>query len=165
MIVIFSYLNHMNRIAVLSLLLLCLTIGSAQAQIPYFSFKDLSGKAFTRDQLKLDQPVMIMLFDPYCDHCEKQASWIAAAAGRMKHVQFVFVTLETDTEAVRSFKNRFYGNANLPALHFLQDTEYKFEQYFGYTQDAINIYLYKPGVKGLKYFGSEQPVDVLLQYL
>ena len=137
----------------------------AQIYVPSFYFTDLEGNGFTNASLVQDKSTMIMLFDPYCDHCDQQAEWIAAAAEEMKHVQFVFVTIEPEKEPIEAFKKRHFGEVDLPNLHFLQDLNFKFEDYFGYTNDAVNIYLYKPGKKQPKYFGKEQKAEVLLKYL
>jgi thiol-disulfide isomerase/thioredoxin len=153
-----------TRISALTAALLFAGALQAQTQIPYFAFKDLNGKTFTRDMLRQDLPVMIMLFDPFCDHCDQQAQWIAQAASKFQNVQLVFVTIETDKQHIEAYRKRNFGTARLPYLYLLQDTELKFDVFFGYTDDSLNIYLYKPGQKG-KYFGQEQPAEVLLKYL
>lgn len=154
----------MKRVLFLTLILFSVTASFAQT-IPWFSFKDLSGKTFTRDNLDLSKPVFIMFFDPYCEHCETQAKNIAQSASRFQNIQLVWVTIESDVKAVNTFRDTHFGRSGLTKLYFLQDTEYKFERYFGYTEDAVNIYLYKPGVAKLKYFGSEQTAAELLKYL
>jgi thiol-disulfide isomerase/thioredoxin len=149
------------------LLFALLTALSAQAQIafPPFVFQDLSGAPFSADQLDPNKPTFVMYFDPYCDHCDHQAEWIAGAAEQFEDVQLVFVTLEPETEAIEAFRQRHFGKVDLPYLYFLQDTEFRFEEFFGYTDDAVNIYLYSPGRKQAKYFGEEQEAGVLLKFL
>ena len=155
------------KLSSLILLFFSLSLASLQAQIyvPSFYFTDLEGEGFTNASLVQDIPTMVMLFDPYCEHCDQQAEWIAGAAEELKHVQFVFVTIEPEVEPIKAFKERHFSKVDLPNLHFLQDLNFKFEDYFGYTDDAVNIYLYKPGKKQPKYFGKEQKAEVLLKYL
>ncbi|MDX1907785.1 MAG: redoxin domain-containing protein [Bacteroidia bacterium] len=153
------------RTYLLTAAVLLLTASGVLAQgLPWFSFQGLDGKAFTRDQLRKDQGVLVMLFDPYCDHCDQQAAWIAAAADKFKNVQLIFVTIEPDKQAVAGFQNRHFANKGLN-VRMLQDTGFKFETWFGYTDDSINIYCYKPGHQSAKYFGKETPVAELLKYL
>lgn len=156
---------RLSRAAIFSVLLLSGIALQAQLTVPSFYFYDLEGNGFTNSNLIQDKSTMIMLFDPYCDHCDHQAEWIAQAADQFKEIQFVFVTIETEKQPILDFKERHFGKTTLSNLHFLQDKQFKFEDYFGYTDDAVNIYLYKPGKKQPKYFGSEQKPEILLKYL
>ncbi len=146
-------------------LLVSTQVAFSQIEFPSFYFTDLDGQAFTPANLDLEKPTMIMLFDPYCDHCDHQAEWIAGAAEQFKEVQFVFVTIESEKKPILDFKERHFSEVDIPHMHFLQDLNFKFEDYFGYTDDAVNIYLFKPGKKQPKYFGSEQKAEILLKYL
>ncbi|MEL6673765.1 MAG: redoxin domain-containing protein [Bacteroidota bacterium] len=137
-----------------------------QAQVPYFTFPDLDGKTFTHTQLDPNKSTMIMMFDPYCDHCETQAGWIAEAATKFQHVQFVFVTIETEKEPIKAFRDKYFGKTSLKEqVKFLQDPDFMFEEYFGYTDDSVNIYLFKAGKKQRKYFGKETEAETLLKFL
>ncbi|MEZ4827312.1 MAG: SCO family protein [Bacteroidia bacterium] len=130
-----------------------------------FSFYDLEGKVFTQENVKTDMSTMVMLFDPYCDHCSKQASLIAAAEKSFENVQLIFVTIEPETDVVKKFRDEHFGKTQLKHVFFLQDKDFAFETYFGYSDDAINIYLFKPGQRKPKYFGEEQEVSTLLKFL
>lgn len=138
---------------------------SAQIQLPAFEFQDLKGEAFTPAQLDANKSTFIMMFDPFCDHCQKQAEWIATAADQFQDVQFVFVTLEPEIPYIEEFKEKYFGDSGLEHLFFVQDVNVGFESYFGYTDDVVNIYLYSPDKARPKYFGEETPADVLLNYL
>ncbi|MEO0897748.1 MAG: redoxin family protein [Bacteroidota bacterium] len=141
---------------------------SSQAQIvvPAFSFKTLEDKVYTNENLDLNRPTMIMNYDPYCDHCNEQAEIIKAAAEKFvdKKVHFVFVTFIPEKDAINEFMNKHFAGTKL-TYTFLLDADIKFENYFGYSDDAINIFLYKPGQKKAKYFGEEQTAETLLKYL
>ncbi|MCB0853697.1 MAG: hypothetical protein KDD63_15840 [Bacteroidetes bacterium] len=138
---------------------------SQQVSLPAFSFYDLDGNTVTNESLDNARSTLIMLFDPYCDHCDQQAEWIAAAAGDFKEIQLVFVTIEPEIEPIKDFQKRHFGESSLKHVIFLQDKDFVFETYFGYTDDAINIYCYKPGQKLPKYFGKEQEAEKLLKFL
>ena len=140
-------------------------LAQAQSSFPAFSFKNLKGEVFTQANLDPEKPAMIMMFDPYCDHCDQQAEWIAEAADQFQETQFVFVTIEPEKHPIEDFRKRHFGEVNLPHLYFLQDLDFMFEGYFGYTDDAVNIYLFSPNRRQPKYFGKEQPVEVLKKHL
>jgi len=158
-----------QRITLLLFVTLSMGISSlyAQAALPGFSFYSLDGKAFTASNLDLTRPVFVMMFDPYCDHCQSQAETIAASAAefKAKGVQFVWVTLEPDAEAIENFKTKYFGETGLTDLYFLQDNDIRFEEYFGYTDDSVNIYCYRTDGRQPKYFGKEQNATVLLRFL
>ena len=155
----------MKKILVLFALVIIAFINRSEAQMPAFSFFDLEGNAFSQAKLDDERPAMIMLFDPYCDHCDQQAGWISEAAEKLENVQFVFVTIEPEKEPVQQFRDKHFQETSIRDVHFLQDLNFQFEAYFGYSDDAVNIYLYQPGRKKLKYFGKETEVDELLKYL
>ncbi|WNJ16499.1 redoxin domain-containing protein [Pontibacter sp. G13] len=146
--------------------LVVIQLAWAQAQtLPPFSFEAMDGTPFTSANLDPQKSTFIMLFDPYCDHCDQQATYIAEAADQFEDVQFVFVTIETDNEAIQNFRDRHFADTGLEHLNFVKDTQIRFESYFGYTDDVINIYLYKPGRKQPKYFGKETEAEQLLKFL
>jgi hypothetical protein len=158
----------MKRFSILfPLLLLIVATAPLQGQIsfPAFAFQDLEGNEFTPAKLDANTATMIMLFDPFCDHCETQATWIAEQADKFKNVQFVFVTLEPEVKYIEEFRDRNFGETDLDKLYFVQDVNVAFESYFGYTDDVVNIYLYHPDRKRPKYFGEETPAEDLLKYL
>ncbi|MEM7374023.1 MAG: redoxin domain-containing protein [Bacteroidota bacterium] len=137
----------------------------AQSPIPAFQFLDLNGETFTQSNLPEDQPVFIMRFDPYCEHCDTQAQWIAEAEEQFKDIHLVFVSFLDEVDAIQDFQTRHFSDTQLEHLHFLRDPDYQFEEYFGYTDESLVIYLYQPGKKSLKYFGKEQAAEILLKFL
>lgn len=144
------------------------SLSQAQMEIPSFSFTTLDGNTFTQAQLDTDKPVFVMMFDPYCEHCEAQAKYIAAEAEkfREKEVQFIWVTLEPDPEAIARFRDTHFEDTGLiPQMTFLMDSNVMFEEYFGYTMDPVNIYCFSPETGKQKYFGEEQEAAALLKYL
>ncbi|RMG56673.1 MAG: hypothetical protein D6722_26125 [Bacteroidetes bacterium] len=162
---LFPVPNQVFRLrSFLFLLALMPMLLSAQSAIPNFSFLTLDGEPFTQAQIDLDKPALIIRFDPYCEHCEQQAEWIAEAQEAFQHVQLIYVAFE-EVGPISEFRDRYFGEGEWPNLHFLRDENYQFEEFFGYTEEYLNVYAYKPGAKRLKYFGEEQPAEVLLKYL
>ena len=107
-----------------------------------------------------------MNYDPYCEHCNEQAEIIKKSSDlfKAKDIHFVFVTFIPEREATEEFIiNHFEGTGF--NYTFLLDPDIKFEDYFGYTSDSFNIYLYKNSGDRAKYFGKEQSAETLLKNL
>lgn len=138
---------------------------SAQLAVPAFSFTDLDGNTYSSDKLNTSKSALIIYFDPWCEHCNQQAEWIAENQAAFKNVQILFITFEPEQDPIREFKNKHFSGTGWTNVTFLQDLDFMFESYFGYTDDPLYIYCYKPDGKKGKYFGEEQQASVLLNYL
>lgn len=133
----------------------------AQLAVPAFSFTDLEGEVYASTQLDHSKSALIIYFDPWCEHCNTQAEWIAEHQADFTDVQILFITFEPEQEPIREFKSKHFSASGWGNVKFLQDLDFMFESYFGYTDDALYIYCFKSdGSKG-KYFGKEQPAEVL----
>ncbi|MEM9721883.1 MAG: redoxin domain-containing protein [Bacteroidota bacterium] len=141
-----------------------LTFSGVQAQqsLPQFSFSDLDGKAFTYAQLRSDIPTIVFFFDPYCEHCQQQATWMKEAKNELTNVQQIWVTTE-EPIAARDFGEKYLGG-DWDNVHILIDKQFLFDGYFGYSQ-IPSIYLYNNQGQQVKAFDKETPADVLLRFL
>ncbi len=142
-----------------------LTPAWAQLAVPAFSFTDLSGEKYTQARLDPKQSALIIYFDPWCEHCNQQAEWIASRPAEFSKVQILFVTFEPEKAPIEEFRQKHFSQGNWPRMVFLQDLDFQFDTYFGYTDDSLYIYCYKPGGGKGKYFGKEQRPEVLLNFL
>lgn len=145
----------------LCLLVLC-NLGFSQ-KLPNFAFTDLKDQPFTQQQLKADLPTIVIYFDPYCDHCTQQATWIMEAADKFKQINLLWVTTETQ-EATEEFVATYFADVSMPNNHVALDTEFMFDGYFGYSE-VPSIYLYSAAGKRLKALDEETSAATLLQYL
>ena len=135
----------------------------AQQQLPEFSFLSLEGEKFSSENLKNNLPVITLYFDPYCDHCEQQAKWIRAAENHFQNVQLLWVSME-QPEAVTEFKNKYFKGSTLKHLHFVLDTEYQFDKYFGYSE-IPSVYIYNQKWLRVAEFHQETEAEKLLDSL
>lgn len=149
----------------LGILLLSLATAFGQLALPDFSFSDLEGNTFRASDLDQNESVLIMYFDPWCEHCNQQAEWIAERADAFRDIQVVFVSFEPELQTLKDFRSRHFSQGNWPNLYFLQDKDFQFENWFGYTDDPLYIYCFKPNGRPGKYFGEEQRPEVLLNFL
>ena len=134
----------------------------AQQSLPQFSFSDLDGKTFTSAQLRSDIPTIVFFFDPYCEHCQQQATWMKEAKNQLTNVQQVWVTTEEPISA-RDFGKKYLGEG-WDNVHILIDKQFLFDGYFGYSE-IPSIYLYNNQGQRVKAFNKETPADVLLRFL
>ncbi|MEM6262804.1 MAG: redoxin domain-containing protein [Bacteroidota bacterium] len=135
----------------------------AQKTLPQFEFFTLDGKSFTHSNLQAGLPTVVMFFDPYCDHCAKQADWIQAKADEFAGIQLVFVTTEPEASATQEFQEKHFGGTSLKHLHFLQDKNFYFDTYFGYSE-VPSMYLYDKNGERIKDLHKEVEADKLLGY-
>lgn len=94
----FNTVCHMKRIVIIYAL--CFVVLSLEAQlppvnakaIPAFSIQQADGSLFTASSLKTGQPVMLVYFDPDCEHCMVFASELVAKADIISDIQVIMVT-------------------------------------------------------------------------
>lgn len=140
-----------------------LTSGYAQKELPPFSFLDLNGQPFGIEKLEANVPVIVVFFDPYCDHCAQQAKWIGEAKEQFKNIQLIWVSTEAP-DAVKEFAKKHFAATEWKKVHFLIDKQYRFDGYFGYSE-VPSIYIYNAARQRVKSFNKETPADILLRFL
>lgn len=136
-----------------------------QSQLPNFAFTDLEGNVFSPDNLEEGIPTFVMFFDPYCDHCEKQATWIKEAEDQFAEINLLFVTTEPETDATVAFKERIFKGTGLQHLHFVIDGDYMFDGYFEGYYEVPSILLFDKNGQKVKTLSKETSATDLLKYL
>lgn len=101
----FFSLNSMKRIFLCVLLSWASVQGFSQvdtAKPPYLRFPNFPNiklllpdhvSYFTKDNLEKKKPVMVMVFNPSCDHCQHETDEIIKHMDELKHFQIVMVTM------------------------------------------------------------------------
>ena len=88
--------NWIRSIAVISLLSCMLFVSLrayAQAgKIPPFSMTQTNGKVFKAQDLPMGKPIIIIYFDPDCDHCENTVKELLSKAAEFKKASIAMVT-------------------------------------------------------------------------
>jgi cytochrome oxidase Cu insertion factor (SCO1/SenC/PrrC family) len=64
----------------------------AKKGIPPFDIQLVNGQHFKSSDLRKDQPLMIIYFDPTCDHCHIFINDLLKKIGLFKDVQIVMIT-------------------------------------------------------------------------
>lgn len=131
-------------------------------QFPRFLLYTLDGKPFTdRDLPPASRGRIVIFFDPYCDHCQKQATFFQENASQLKGIQLIWVSTET-SEAIQKFKETYLKG--LPQSIVLRDRDFKFDGFFGYSV-APTLYVYDASGKLRGVYRKEVPVSTLLRGL
>lgn len=156
----------MYRIFALLLCLFALAAQPAEAQtkvakkLPTFSFFDLDGNVFTSQQLKYDKYLMVVYFDPDCDHCNEQAQRIKNSITKFKGVTMVWLSFG-DVGLMREFKEKYFP-ANKQAI-FLHDPKMKLFDAFPDAVETPTIYIYNKNKTQIAKLG-ECPAKDIYQY-
>ncbi|MEN3041086.1 MAG: redoxin domain-containing protein [Bacteroidia bacterium] len=131
-------------------------------EFPKFLLYTLDGKPFTdKDLPPAQRGRIVFFFDPYCDHCQKQATFLRENAAALKDFQLIWVSTET-AESIRKFQDTYLKG--LPNIFVLRDKDFKFDGFFGYSV-APTIYVYDRAGKLRSVYREEVPVSRLLQGL
>lgn len=131
-------------------------------QFPKFLLYSLDGKPFTdKDLPSAERGRIVIFFDPYCDHCQKQATLLSEQASALKGIQLLWVSTET-VESLRKFQDTYLkGLAN---TFVLRDKDFKFDSFFGYSV-APTLYVYDKAGKLRAIHKEEAPPAILLRDL
>jgi peroxiredoxin len=151
-------------------ILLALSLGSSifaqttPKSLPSFTFETLTGQALTPANLNAKgKPIIVVYFDPDCDHCQKQARYFAAAKERFQGVKFLYVTI-ADKSGISTFHKTYFGASGLDVTFGL-DTQYRFDEYFGYSQ-VPSVYAYNAAGQLVgSWKEDEVPADVIAKAL
>jgi protein-disulfide isomerase len=136
--------------------LITFTGNSLLAQdLPKFSFYDVAKKSFTQANLKPGQPVVVVYFDPDCDHCNKQAQLIQAEVSKFATAQLIWVAFPASIEAITAFGKKYFSAQFGKNFHFLRDNDYTFDRSFGYSE-APSIYVYNKSWKLVKSYSKKE---------
>lgn len=128
------------RIITLALSVICL-FGTAQAQQdtlpPYLKSKTVpafrlllsdSSTQFTQRNLEAGKPVMFMLFNPDCEHCQLQTRSITSRIKELGDLQIIMTTYRP-IDKIRSFRQVFQLD-QYPSIVTGRDTDYFFAPFF-----------------------------------
>jgi hypothetical protein len=96
--------------------------------LPAFSLLDKDSLPFTQAVLKEGRNIIIMLFNPECDHCQKQLELLLSLPEVSGSAELVLSSIETiDKNNIFYKKNHL---ENYPFVHLGKDYKYIFGKYF-----------------------------------
>ncbi len=139
---------------------------TAPENLPDFKFQSVLSTPFTPENLAKKKPVIVVYFDPDCDHCQKQATWIAEKIESFNSINLIFVSWAEQTANLK-FAETYFGKVKEKVtpgmLNFTKDADYKIDSWFGYSE-VPSIYIYGSDWKHKQSFKKETTVEDLLKW-
>lgn len=86
------------------------------AALPPFTIVKTNGTAITNPLLKKGKPVMVIIFSPECDHCERVLDSLKTMAGNFKNTQLLLVTEARHKGLLSKFLKKINLD-NMPAFN------------------------------------------------
>ncbi|MBS1776208.1 MAG: hypothetical protein JSS64_07995 [Bacteroidetes bacterium] len=146
----------------------------SQHNAPITSYKELGAKLppinfYRRDGVSIrneditGRNLVIMLFNPTCDHCEKQAILFEQNMAAFLHTDLLLVAASGMGPYLGYFVNNIHAD-NYPKIQIALDSSDYINQTFRYESlPQINIYDAKR--KLIKVFTGNAPIDSISRYL
>lgn len=127
--------------------------------IPKFSYKDINGGFFTKQDLKINTPTLFLYFNSECEFCNEEAEMIKENVEKFQNFQLIFVSFEKPG-LIQAFAAKhqltFYDN-----IHFLCDNKVTFSTTFD-VKSLPCLVLYDKNQKLIeKIKGQTKPENLL----
>jgi hypothetical protein len=131
------------------------------SSFPAFTYLTLTGSSFNSRNLT-EGPVMIVRFNPDCEHCEYEISEIAKSSIPSSGIKILLIS-DAERDRVVSFLDPFDlpGDKNIIPL---LDTAGTFGEVFG-TDFIPSIYIYGRDLSLIKSLQGEYKIETILNYL
>lgn len=118
--------------------------------------------AYSSEQLKKNKPVIIMFFNPDCDHCQRETKELLAYKEELKDIQIVMVSSLSFAQIKDFYKD--YNIASMPGINMGQDINYALRLKFRPT-NFPGIYVYDASHKLVKVYAGNVAVPTILDAL
>lgn len=130
--------------------------------LPQFAFEAADGSWVTPDVLPANQPVIVVYFDPFCEHCNEEAAMIKEKAELFEGITMIWVSwAESVKDNYDFFEKHLRDN---PAKVFVvRDTKFEIDNYFGYSE-VPSMYVYNAEWKRTATFRAETDPEILVSF-
>ncbi|MEM6267960.1 MAG: hypothetical protein AAF998_00915 [Bacteroidota bacterium] len=129
--------------------------------LPPFDFQGVDENRVTPSSLPTDRPVVVFYFDPFCDHCQKEAGWINDNAKLFKDITLLWVAYG-ELKDIAAFPGEYIPDVTGKMI-FANDDKYQFDNYFGYST-VPSIYVYNRKHERTASFHEETLPTTLLRF-
>ncbi len=133
------------------------------ANLPPLKFYRRDGVYLTEKDLKKDAPLIIMLFNPTCDHCEDQTRLFQKHLGIFTNSTLLLMAADKMGPYLGYFVNNT-GADNFPSLQIGLDSSEYINKTFRY-ESLPQINIYDKQRKLIKIFTGLTPIDSLQAYI
>jgi peroxiredoxin len=132
----------------------------ASNELPMLPMTKLDGSRLTAKQLK--GKTVLVLFQPDCDHCQREAVQIQEHLDAFKGYTLYFIS-DAAPEQVRKFAQE-YKLTGTPNIHFATTTIQDIINAVG-PLDAPSLFVYSQEGRLVKSFIGETSIEEILKYL
>jgi thioredoxin-related protein len=155
-------------------ILVFVQIGFAQGdstKAPYLRFPNFppvkllmpdSASYFTKDDLPKKSAVMLMLFNPQCDHCQHETEEIIKHIDQFKGIQIVMTTSML-FDSMMTFREK-YKLADFKNIVVAQDTHFFLPSYF-MIRNLPFLAFYNKKKELISVFEGSMPIEKALEEL
>jgi len=111
---------------------------------------------------KLQGKTILVLFQPGCDHCQREATSMSEHLDRFKDYQVYFISSATSSDNAQFATD--YGLAGASNFQFGTTTADHIVQHFG-SIPTPSVYIYSEQGKLVNEFIGETPIDQILEVI
>ena len=141
------------------------SIYKGPVDLPDFAFRSAAdSSAFTCTRLVKGKPVVVIFFDPDCDHCQQEATWISEQIEKFSKINLLFVSWG-EMKPIRGFAEKYFSKVKITPgmINFTKDTQYKIDKWFG-DSPVPSIHIYGSDWKHRQSFFNETGVEEILKF-
>jgi len=130
--------------------------------IPKFTiYKAPDSTAFTRDNLK-KKPTVFIIFDPECDHCQRETDSIIAHMGEFRKAQIIMITYLAHDAMMKFYSD--YNIAKYPTITMGSDPKFFFPTFFQ-VRNLPAIFIYDKNRKLKKNYEGTVKLEKIIEAL
>lgn len=130
-------------------------------ELPEFSFQDIKGNSFSKADLQIGKPTIVIHFGNFCHYCHKEAKIISHYFEEYKDFQLVFVTTDKAPNInVFMEKNKLTDKANITVLRYKDD---QFEKAFG-SKSLPCVFIFDKQLQLVQHFDGAVTARTLVKY-
>jgi len=139
------------------------SVAFSQRSLPPFKMYRSNNSIFSATEIPKDKPVIVIYFDPECDHCQKLMNDVFKKINSFKKAEIVMVTFKPVEEVAafeKKYKTHNYSNINVGT----EGTSYQLRNYYKLVVMPFTA-LYDKDQKFNYSFGQDISVDDLIKRL
>ena len=123
--------------------------------LPDFHFSQFNGLPFVRDSLPAAQPMVLVLFDPDCEHCLAELDLIESSLPAFVGTELLLVSPADRSRVIPFTKGR--GLDTLPHVRVLLTEAKDFEASFGSVKTPSTFFYAADGSLRKDFYGKLKP--------
>jgi hypothetical protein len=119
-----------------------------------------SSSYFTKEDLSKKLPVLLMLFNPQCEHCQHETEGIINNISRLKNVQIVMATT-MPFDSMMAFRKK-YNLTNYKNIIVTRDTHYFLPVFFD-IRNLPFLAFYNRKKELIEVFEGSMPIERVIE--